>query len=126
MLRPGGRMAVTVPTRWPERVSWAINHRYHDTPGGHVRIYRQHELEQQLESAGLWLRGSHHAHALHSPYWWLKCTFGLDNPGAWPVRKYHDFLTYQIVQQPRWAATLDRTLNPVLGKSLVVYTQKVG
>jgi len=126
VLRPGGRMAVTVPTRWPERVSWAINYRYHDTPGGHVRIYRQHELEQKLEAAGLWLRGSHHAHALHSPYWWLKCTFGLDNPGAWPVRKYHDFLTYQIVQQPKWLGTLDRALNPVMGKSLVVYTQKVG
>ena len=126
VLRPGGRMAVTVPTRWPERVSWAINYRYHDTPGGHVRIYRQHELEQKLEAAGLWLRGSHHAHSLHSPYWWLKCTFGLDNTGAWPVRKYHDFLTYQIVRNPKWLATVDRTLNPVLGKSLVVYTQKVG
>ena len=45
VLRPGGRVAATVPTRWPERVSWALNWRYHDTPGGHVRIYRQHELE---------------------------------------------------------------------------------
>ena len=126
VLRPGGRMAVTVPTRWPERVSWALNHRYHDQPGGHIRIYHQHELEQKLEAAGLWLRGSHHAHALHSPYWWLKCTFGLDNTGAWAVRKYHDFLTYQIVQQPKWVGTMDRLLNPVMGKSLVVYTQKVG
>jgi len=106
-------------------VSWAINHRYHDTPGGHVRIYRQHELEHQLETAGLWLRGSHHAHALHSPYWWLKCTFGLDNTAAWPVRKYHEFLVYQITRQPRWVANVDRALNPVLGKSLVLYTQKV-
>ena len=126
VLRPGGRLAVTVPTRFPERVSWAINYRYHDTPGGHVRIYRQHELEAKLEQSGLWLRGSHHAHALHSPYWWLKCTFGLDNTGAWPVRKYHDFLVYQIERQPRWVAALDRSLNPVMGKSLVVYTQKVG
>ena len=62
--RPGGRLAVTVPTRWPERVSWALNYHYHDTPGGHVRIFRQHELEGKLERAGLYLRGSHHAHAL--------------------------------------------------------------
>ena len=41
-------------------------------PGGHVRIYRQHELEQKLERPGCCLRGSHHAHALHSPYWWLQ------------------------------------------------------
>jgi hypothetical protein len=91
-----------------------------------VRIYRQHELEQKLESAGLWLRGSHHAHALHSPYWWLRCAYGVDDTGAWPVRRYHDFLVYQIERQPRWLAALDRALNPVLGKSLVLYTQKVG
>jgi SAM-dependent methyltransferase len=125
VLRPGGRLAVTVPTRFPERVSWAINYRYHDTPGGHVRIYRQHELEERLESAGLVMRGSHHAHALHSPYWWLKCAYGIDNTGALPVRRYHDFLTWQIVRQPRWVDTLDRALNPVLGKSLIVYTEKV-
>jgi SAM-dependent methyltransferase len=125
VLRPGGRMAVTVPTRWPERVCWALDHHYHDTPGGHVRIYRQHELEQKLEAAGLWLRGSHHSHALHSPYWWLKCIAGieqLDQP--WYVRKYHDLLAWQITTGPRWLGALDRALNPVLGKSLVVYTQK--
>jgi SAM-dependent methyltransferase len=126
VLRPGGRLAVTVPTRFPERVSWAINHRYHDTPGGHVRIYRQPELEAKLERAGLVLRGSHHAHALHSPYWWLKCTFGIENTEAWPVRRYHDFLVYQIERQPKWVATLDRALNPVLGKSVILYTEKVG
>ena len=42
------------------------------------------------------------------------------------MRKYHDFLTYQIVRNPKWLATVDRMLNPMLGKSLVVYTQKVG
>ena len=31
---------------------------------------------------GCFLRGSHHAHALHSPYWWLKCAYGLDNTDA--------------------------------------------
>jgi len=125
VLRPGGRMAVTVPTRWPERVCWALDHHYHDTPGGHVRIYRQRDLEAKLESAGLWLRGSHHAHALHSPYWWLKCAIGIDHVHAWPVRKYHKFLAWQITEQPGWVNGLERTLNPVLGKSLVVYTQKV-
>jgi len=126
VLRPGGRMAVTVPTRWPERVSWALNHEYHDQPGGHIRIYRQHELEQKLEAAGLYLRGSHHAHALHSPYWWLKCAVGLDNTDAAVVRKYHDLLAWQITKRPAWLEGVERVLNPVLGKSLVVYTQKVG
>jgi SAM-dependent methyltransferase len=125
VLRPGGRMAATVPTRWPERVAWALDHHYHDTPGGHVRIYRQYDLEQKIERAGLFLRGSHHAHAFHSPYWWLKCAYGLDNPDAAPVRRYHDFLCYLIEHNPRWAATTERALNPMLGKSLVVYGEKV-
>jgi len=126
VLRPGGRIAVTVPTRWPERVCWALDHRYHDTPGGHVRIYRQRDLEQKIEGAGCWLRGSHHAHALHSPYWWLKCATGVDRVDqAWAVRRYHDLLVWQITKRPPWLETLDRALNPVLGKSLVVYAQKV-
>ena len=124
VLRPGGRMAVTVPTRWPERICWALDYRYHDTPGGHVRIYRQPELEAKLQRAGLLLRGSHHAHALHSPYWMLKCAVGVGNADALPVRKYHDFLVWELTKRPRWSGLLDRTLNPVLGKSLVVYTEK--
>ena len=125
VLRPGGRLAVTVPTRWPERVSWALDWRYHDTPGGHVRIYRQRDLEARLEAAGLFLRGSHHAHALHSPYWWLKCAYGLDNPDAAPVRRYHELLCRLIERDPPWARHLERALDPVLGKSLVVYAEKV-
>ena len=124
VLRTDGRIAVTVPTRWPERVCWALDYRYHDTPGGHVRIYRQSELESKLGHAGLMLRGSHHAHALHSPYWMLKCAVGVDNTDAWPVRKYHDFLVWELTNRPRWTRTLDRTLNPVLGKSVVLYAEK--
>jgi SAM-dependent methyltransferase len=126
VLKPGARMAVTVPTRWPERVCWALDYHYHDTPGGHVRIFRQHELEAKLEAAGVWLRGSHHAHALHSPYWWLQCATGVNRVDRhWTVRKYHDFLSWQIIKQPAWVNSLDRALNPVLGKSLVIYVQKV-
>jgi SAM-dependent methyltransferase len=125
VLRPGGRVAATVPTRWPERVAWALNDRYHDTPGGHVRIYRQRDLEQKLERAGLFLRGSHHAHAFHSPYWWLKCVYGLDNTEAKPVKRYHAFLCHLIEHNPAWAARAERMLNPVLGKSVVIYGEKV-
>jgi len=124
VLRPGGRMAVTVPTRWPERICWALDHNYHDTPGGHVRIYRQHELELKLERAGLLLRGSHHAHALHSPYWWIRCAGGVDRPDRLLARRYHDVLVWQLTRNPRWLAALDRALNPVMGKSLVIYTEK--
>jgi len=126
VLRPGGRLAVTVPTRWPERVCWSLDYRYHDTPGGHVRIYRQPELEAKVETAGCWLRGSHHAHALHSPYWWLRCATGVTRvEPPWSVRRYHDLLVRQIEGRAPGLASLERALNPVLGKSLVVYAQRV-
>lgn len=125
VLKPMGRMAVTVPTRWPERVNWALDWQYHDAPGAHVRIFRQHELELALERAGLWLRGSHHAHALHTPYWWIRCAGGVNQPDRPLARRYHDFLVWQLTKNPRWLAAVDRALNPVMGKSLVIYTQRV-
>ena len=52
-----------------------VSDEYHapKSVGGHVRIYSATELKAKLRSAGFDVRGSHHAHALHSPYWWLKC-----------------------------------------------------
>jgi SAM-dependent methyltransferase len=125
VLQPAGRLAVTVPARWPERVCWALDTGYHDTAGGHLRIYRRRELEAKLAAAGLTVRGGHHAHALHSPYWWLKCAVGVRNADALPVRRYHEFLVWELTNRPRWTHALDRALNPVLGKSLVIYTEKV-
>ena len=48
VLRPGGAMAVTVPRCGPEVINWALSDEYHDTPGGHVRIYRRSTLERRL------------------------------------------------------------------------------
>jgi SAM-dependent methyltransferase len=123
VLRPGGTLAVTVPRWFPERVCWALTEEYHApaVPDGHVRIYRRRQLAVRLEAAGLATTGSHHAHALHSPYWWLKCAVGLDRDDRWPVRTYHSFLVWDITHRSRLTRALDRALNPVLGKSLVLY-----
>ena len=124
VLRPGGRLAVTVPRWWPERVCWALSDAYHEVEGGHVRIYRGDELVTRLEDAKLVATGTHHAHALHSPYWWLKCLFGTDNDRVLPVRLYHQLLVYDIMRGPWWTRRTEQLLNPVLGKSLVLYLVK--
>ena len=121
VLRPGGTAAVTVPRWLPERVCWALSDRYHDRPGGHVRIYRGHELRGRLSDAGLRVTGTDHVHALHAPYWWLRCAVGPDDDQAWPVRQYHRFLVWDIVRRPRTVRLAERALDPVIGKSLVVY-----
>ncbi|MEA2843449.1 MAG: hypothetical protein QOJ69_1120 [Actinomycetota bacterium] len=126
VLRPGGRLAVTVPRWFPEKVCWALSSDYHApaVPDGHVRIYRRGVLRARLEAAGLRVDGASHAHALHSPYWWLRCLVGLDRPDAWPVRQYHRFLVWDITRGHRAVRRLERTLDPVLGKSLVLYALK--
>jgi SAM-dependent methyltransferase len=121
VLRPGGTLAVSVPRWLPERVCWAISRSYHDRPGGHVRIYRGHELRSRLVAAGLRVVGAHHAHALHVPYWWLRCLVGPDDERAWPVRQYHRFLVWDIVRRPRLVRLVERALDPLIGKSLVLY-----
>lgn len=124
VLRPGGRMAVTVPRYGPEKVCWALSDAYHEVEGGHVRIYRADELLAQVRQAGLRPYGSHHAHALHSPYWWLKCAFGVDNDRALPVRAYHRLLVWDIMKRPPLTRLAERALDPLIGKSFVAYATK--
>ncbi len=124
VLRPGGTMAVTVPRLGPEAVNWALSDEYHSVPGGHVRIYRRSTLLSRLGKAGLRPVASHHAHALHSPYWWLRCLVGPAREDHPVVRAYHRLLVWDIVKAPALTRTTERMLNPLLGKSYVVYLEK--
>jgi SAM-dependent methyltransferase len=124
VLRPGGTIAVTVPSWFPERVCWALSDAYHEVEGGHVRIYGRDELVGRLRSTGLVYEGRSHAHALHSPYWWVKCAVGVDEDQHPLVRAYHRLLVWDIMEKPLVTRLADRVLNPVLGKSLVVYLRK--
>lgn len=129
VLRPGGTIALTVPSWFPERVCWALSAQYHApiAEGGHVRIYTEGQVRERLTAAGLSPTGSHRAHALHSPYWWLRCAVGPTNEDNLLVRAYRQLLTWDIVGAPvvsRLTRTTERALNPVLGKSLVVYARK--
>lgn len=122
VLEPGGLIVVTVPRWWPERICWALSDAYHEVEGGHVRIYRRNHLMHLLREGGLRTTRTHHAHALHAPFWWLQCLLGPDNA---IVKRYHEFLVWDIMKSPRLVRLLDRALNPLLGKSLVVYAQKI-
>ena len=124
VLRPGGVGAITVPRYLPEAVCWLLSTEYHSNKGGHVRIYQGDVLQQRLRHAGLGVRGIAHAHALHSPYWWVKCAVGVHRDDALPVRLYHRFLVHDMMRRPAWSRALEGALNPVLGKSLVVYIEK--
>ncbi len=129
VLRPGGTMAVTVPAWLPESVCWALSQDYHAprVAGGHVRIYRAGGLRARLRAAGLEPRGAHHAHALHTPYWWLRCAVGPADDEHRLVRAYHRLLVASIVGAGvlgHLTRLVDRMANPLLGKSIVIYATR--
>ncbi len=126
VLKPGGVLAATVPSWLPEKICWALSAEYHAplSQGGHVRVYTETELRARLSSAGLEPGASHRAHALHSPYWWLKCLVGPTNNSNVLVQAYHKLLVWDIAKAPMVTRTTEKVLNPVLGKSIVVYARK--
>jgi SAM-dependent methyltransferase len=129
VLKPGGRFAATVPRAWPERINWRFAPGpggYADQPGGHIRIFDEQALEADIAAQGFAYQGKHYAHALHSPYWWLKTAFWGRREDHLLVRLYHRFLVWDLMQRPWLTTTLDRLLNPLMGKSVALYFVKTG
>lgn len=125
VVRPGGIVSVTVPRWWPEQLCWMLSDGYHNKQGGHVRVYRGRQLVAKLRRAGLQPFGQHHAHALHSPYWWIRCAVGVDRTDHPLPRTYHRLLVWDMVARPWLTRAMERLLDPVAGKSLVTYLRKV-
>jgi len=126
---PGGTLAVSVPRAGPERVCWALSDEYHEVEGGHVRIFDREELRAAIERRGFRRVDGHFAHALHAPYWWLKCLWReRDERGEppLPLRAYDRFLEWDVMESPRPVRLLEAALDPVLGKSVVYYFELEG
>lgn len=121
VLKPSGLLVVSVPRYLPERICWLLSKEYHTNEGGHIRIYKQKQLIVILEKAGVQVWDFHFAHSLHTPYWWLKC---LSRRETFLVKLYHRLLVWDMLKGPALTRLLEKILNPVIGKSLVVYCRK--
>ena len=108
VLKPGGIIAATVPS-----------------VGGHVRIYTRGEMRAKMTGVGLNPIDAHQTHGLHSPYWWLKCAVGIENNDHPLVKKYHDLLVWEITDQPKVLQWAGKVLDPLIGKSTIVYAEKI-
>lgn len=124
VLRPGGTIAVTVPRWLPEKICWALSDEYHEVEGGHVRIYKADQLAAKLEQAGLRHVGTEHVHGLHSPYWWVKCAVGVTNDKHPLAKAFHQVLVWDIVKRPWPTRMAEKVLDPLIGKSVVLYLEK--
>ncbi len=134
VLRPGGTLAISVPRWLPEIVNWKLSDDYHNAEGGHIRIYTAEELVDKVTKAGRFndgtpgdamvFTGKDHAHGLHTPYWWIKCAVGVTNDDHPLAKAYHKLLVWEIMKNPRALQLAGKVLDPMIGKSMVLYFVK--
>ncbi|HXZ84663.1 MAG TPA: class I SAM-dependent methyltransferase [Myxococcota bacterium] len=123
VLRPGGTLAVTIPTAITEWLYLAATRRYFESPGGHIRVFRPRDLARALARAGLRVDGVGFAHAFHSPYWGVRALVGLDDEAAPPTRAFRAFLVRAAFSRS-WSR-VERLFDRVWPKSLVLYGTRV-
>jgi SAM-dependent methyltransferase len=123
VVRPGGTVAVTIPTATSEHLYLRLGDDYFESPGGHIRIFRPRELARGLAAAGLRTTGVGFAHAFHTPYWALRSVVGLPRADANPlVRAYRAFLIRATTS--RALGCVEKLLDRVCPKSLVLYAAR--
>jgi SAM-dependent methyltransferase len=122
--KPGGRLAVTIPTATSEALYLRLGDDYFESPGGHIRIFKPRDLAKALGAAGLRTDGCSFAHGLHTPYWALRSIAGLPHADdSRLVRAYRLGLIRATAS--RFAALLEEyALNFICPKSIVLYAVK--
>ncbi len=123
VVRPDGKVAITIPTAISEHLYLRLGDDYFESPGGHIRIFSPRALARGLAEVGLATVGVGFAHAHHTPYWALRSIAGL--PRADESRRVRAYRTFLIrATQSRAVDRLERALNFVCPKSVVLYAEK--
>jgi ubiquinone/menaquinone biosynthesis C-methylase UbiE len=121
VLKPGGLLAISVPRAWPEKICWRLSAAYHQVEGGHIRIFNDKHLKREIQSLHFEFTHRYWAHALHSPFWWLKCLWWSRQENSRLIKLYHRLLVWDLMEKPWLTQTLEKLLNPLLGKSVVMH-----
>lgn len=124
VLKPGGLFCASVPRFLPEWICWHYSDEYHENEGGHQRIFLETQLRRKIEQQGFRFYHKHWAHALHSPYWWLQCRDWKNKETNPYVKAYHRLLIWDILEKPWITRATEKALNPLIGKSVVMYFTK--
>ena len=125
VLKPGGKFYASVPASWPEKICWHLSVEYQNQPGGHLRIFNQNNLVDEIEGEGFKFLSSERFHSIHSPYWWLRCFFWNSQDTNFFVKLYKKLLERHILKKPIILNQIDKLLNPILGKSFSMYFEKL-
>jgi len=121
--KPGGTVAITIPTATSENLYLRTGDDYFESLGGHIRIFRPRQLAEGLAAAGMATEGVGFAHALHTPYWVLRSIAHLPRADdSALVRAYRLFLIRATGS--RFMTALENLLNYCFPKSLILYATK--
>lgn len=126
VLRPGGRLAISVPHFFSETILCRLMKGYFELPGGHKRIYTVRTLTRALATAGLQPYAEYRRDCLEAVYWILLCL--LSHPprrldGALAALEQWRTRT-RAEPYSRFYHAAEQAGNHVLPKSVVVYALK--
>ncbi|MFP6640811.1 MAG: class I SAM-dependent methyltransferase [Myxococcota bacterium] len=122
--KPGGRIAITIPTATSEHLYLRLGDDYFESPGGHIRIFKPRQLALGLAEAGLSTVGVGFAHGFHTPYWALRSVMRLPNADDSRLVQWYRKFLIQITGSPLMAGLENEILNRICPKSLILYAKK--
>jgi len=117
-LRGGGSLLGAVPSHFTEIPFWMLSRGYHETPGGHVRIYAPAVLFGRLRYAGLAVAGFRYVHFVDSLFWLRFCVRDLLRGGR-PRSDYEAAILIAVANERR-APAWRRRLRSAIGTSRFV------
>ena len=122
IMRPRGRIAITVPTWFTEYLYDKLSPLYFTNPGGHVRKFCPRELAAKIEYGGFKVYAIRFAHGYHSAYWMLRCVFGLEHEDHPIPRAYRWALVKTIYSKTM--TNVEKLFNYLTPKSIIFYAWK--
>ena len=122
VLKPGGVMAISVPTPMTEWAFWFASGDYFNSPGGHVRIFTPRRVTDMLRRHGLMVENITMEHSFHSLYWWVRSVFGLHDESHPAIRHFKKVLTYTMFSPA--LGRMEKIMNYFVPKSMVIYGRK--
>jgi ubiquinone/menaquinone biosynthesis C-methylase UbiE len=122
VLKRNGRIAITVPTLFSERIYNTLTFEYFSSPGGHIRKYHPRELAALMRQNGLEVYAVGFKHAFHTVWWMIRCVVGLHRGDQIITRAYHRFLHLGLYS--RFMRKAESFFNYLFPKSVVIYAWK--
>ena len=104
VLRDGGALHGAVPSHFSEIPFWMLSRGYHETPGGHVRIYAPAVLFGRLRDAGLGIQSYRYIHFIDSLVWLRFCVTDFLRPSR-PRTDYEAAILIAVAAErgvPSW------------------------